>query len=259
MLSLERQAAILQVLKERGCATVDYLGKRLYVSNATVRRDLADMEARGLLKRVRGGAALPEGGGNDAPLLLRETKNQEKKNAIAALAVELLRDSAIVFLDSSSTVTALARRMGDLQNLTVLTSGIVTLGILNDAAPARLLSCGGVLRNQSSFTGASAIRTIEAFHADFFFFSCCGFSPEFGSTEAEEENAAVKRAMLANARTRVLLCDSTKFGQDYLCRMCGLEQIDYILTDRRPDIPLPERWQGTLLYPGGKVSPGREH
>ena len=248
MLTMERQAAILQVLKERSCATVGYLCGRLYASAATVRRDLADMEARGLLTRVRGGAALPAGGGSDAPLLLREAVEPEKKVYIAELAAELLRDSATIFLDSSSTVTALARRMAPFRNLTVLTNGVVTQNVLNDATSARVYSCGGELRNHSSFTGPSAVRTIRDFHADYFFFSCCGFSPAYGSTEAEEENAAVKRALLENARVRVLLCDSTKFGRDYLCRMCGIEQIDVIVTDRQPDWEPPAGWAGRLRF-----------
>ena len=73
-----------------------------------------------------------------------------------------------------------------------------------------------------------------------------------GSTEAEEENAAVKRAMSERAREKILLCDSTKFAHDYFFEACAIKTIDRIITDKRPSDTVVQALQGKLIYPENK-------
>ena len=235
MFVYERQNQILSVLEERQFATVDYLAKVLFTSPATVRRDLACMEQNGLLRRVRGGAVRIEGAEQDKPLLMRNRSEMEKKEKIARLALPLLKGSSTLFLDSSSTVTELARQFESLREVTVMTCGMATLQLLNDTTALNVLCCGGRLRNRSSFVGSTAVKAIRNFRADLFLFSCCGLTAEFGSSEADESNATVKRAMLEQAKRRILLCDSTKIGKDYFHRVCSLDEVDVIVTDTKPD------------------------
>ena len=235
MLSAERQEQILELLRENRHASVDFLSRKLYASAATVRRDLAYMDEMKLLRRVRGGAELIDGANRDTPLLVRSNKNRELKEKIASLSLRFAAGKRTMFLDSSSTVTMLAERMLDFRNITAICSGVATLQLLNERASAELICCGGIVVNNSSFAGPSALRTIENYHADVCFFSCCGLSLSCGTTEALEENAAVKKAMCGNSDFRVLLCDSTKFGLNFFCRSCGLGDIDVIVTDRKPE------------------------
>lgn len=234
MLSFERQQQILDILKEHKCVRVDFLCKKLYASGATIRRDLSEMDEKGLITRVRGGAALIEGTNQDAPLLVRSNENRDKKEYIAQLALRYVHDSATIFMDSSSTVTFLADKLAGFRDLSIVTNGIATMNSLNEYTTAKVFSSGGLIRNNSSFVGQIAIDSIQNFRADIFFFSCCGLSFEGGCTEADEDNAALKKQMWKNAKKRILLCDSTKVNQDYFCKVCDIQDIDLILMDPNP-------------------------
>ena len=120
------------------------------------------------------------------------------------------------------------------------------MNTLNENPLIKVAGSGGFIQNAATFVGQTAVDTISGFRADVFFFSCCGLSAEFGSSEAREEVAAVKRAMHRNAGKRVLLCDATKIGTDYFCRVCGLSEIDLIITDRKPE-------EGILAAAAGKL------
>lgn len=248
MLSYERQNQIIDILKERRSATVELLARQLFVSCATIRRDLAEMDKKRLICRVRGGAALVDGNNTDAPLLVRSATNREKKEQIASLALPLIQNGSTLLMDSSSTVTALARRLDAFYDITVVTNGMVTLSALNEIPTVKLFCCGGLLHNNSSFTGQTAIDAVQSFRADILIFSCCGLSASCGPTEASEQNAAIKRAMLKSAKKRVLLCDSTKFDDEYFCRVCELNEIDTIVTDTRPAEAFLSAYRGELIY-----------
>ncbi len=174
MLSFERQQQILELLNLHKCVTVDFLCKQLFASSATIRRDLAEMAEKNLIIRVHGGAALLEGANQDLPLLVRVNKHRDKKEAIAKLALRYIADSSAIFMDSSSTVTFLAEKLGNFRDLSVLTNGIHTMNTLNEQKNTKIFFCGGLIKDDSSVTGASAIDFIGCFHADLFFFSCCG-------------------------------------------------------------------------------------
>jgi len=234
MLYFERQKKILELIKKHECVTVEFLCERIYASPATVRRDLSQMFDGNLITRVRGGAAILEGSNHDEPSLLRFTKNVEKKKKIAAIAMRYIKNSNTLFLDSSSTSAFLAKELKAFQDLSVVTNGIQTINILSKDASARVFACGGLVIGDSSITGPEALRMIKNFRADILFFSCVGFSLSSGITDALQENAAVKREMIANSRKRILLCDSTKMNQEYFSRVCDSDEVDLIITDSEP-------------------------
>lgn len=248
MLMNERRQQILSILQQRKFVTVDKLCEMLYSSPATIRRDLAEMSDQGMLSRLRGGAELPEGSNSDMPLLLRFQKEKVKKEIIAELTSRYFKDAVTVFMDSSSTVYYLARQFKDYTGKSVITNGLATANFLNEHTSATVYCTGGRIFHQSGFVGSHAVETIKSFCADLFFFSCCGFSDNNGPTEAEEENAVIKRAMIQNAKKKVLLCDSTKFERDYFCRVCSLDSIDLIVTDKKPDKQISELLRGKLIF-----------
>lgn len=248
MLSFERKNQIIEILKQHQSVTVKDLSSKLYSSEATIRRDLAQLDADGAIKRVRGGAVLIEGSNNDLPVLLRTNKEREKKEKIAQLALSYVKNSTTIFMDPSSTVTTLAYKLNRFHDITVVTNGIAVLNVLNENTSLKVISSGGVIYKKSSFIGQQAIENIEMYHADLFFFSCCGFSLQCGSTEASEQNAAVKKAMCKNAKKRILLCDSTKIGSDFFCKACDTKDIDVIITDKRPSREFLEGFRGIWRY-----------
>lgn len=251
MLSYERQNQIIALLREQKCATVEELSSALFASAATIRRDLAEMDKKGMITRVRGGAALVEGTNDDAPLLLRLSKEQGKKKSIARLALPFLQNVQTLFLDSSSTVTALAEELGKNKRLSVVTNGVATLNVLNENAAVKVFATGGLIKNNSSFVGPIAIHAVQQFHAEVFLCSCCGLSLLAGVTEASEDTTAIKQQMLQNAKRRILLCDSTKIGQEFFLKACDVQDMDMIITDQKPDSLFLSALKGKteVIYP----------
>lgn len=235
MVSFERQQQIINILKENKFVTIRLLCKKLFASEATIRRDLNIMQKKGLIVRIRGGATLIKGTNQDTPLFIRSTKDKERKKIIAQLATEYINNSITLFMDSSSTVTFLAEKLSDFENLSIVTNGISTINVLNEFTSVKIFSTGGIIKNNSSMIGQLALNNISNFRADILFFSCCGLSTEFGTTEASEDNAEIKKLMCKNSKRRILLCDSTKFNQEFFCKVCDIKDIDIIITDKKPN------------------------
>ena len=233
MLTYERQLEIMEIIKKNQVVTVDYLSKKLFASPATIRRDLSDMEKKGLLKRIHGGATIFESTAADAPLLLRTKKETDKKRRIAELALPLVASNSIIFMDSSSTVTMLATLFDRFTDKNIITNGLVTANVLNEKTDNNVYLTGGQIVGNSSLIGNFGIKMAESINADLCFFSCCGFDTK-GTTEAKENIGVFKEAMVRNARKNVLLCDSTKFSHSYFCNAIDISCIDTVVTDKKP-------------------------
>lgn len=236
MFTEERQQKILSILQSNKSVTVAQIGKTLYVSEATVRRDLAAMEQAGLVKRTHGGAMLLEGSGDERSFLFREQEQVAQKRKIAALAARLLADNATLFLDSSSTVGMLVPHLSRFRNLSVITTGLQNALLLSQQTEAKLYVTGGAVNSRSnSMAGSETLTALSKLHADIAVISCSGISAEHGVTDAAMEQARLKSVMLRNSETRILLCDSRKFGRTFMCETCGFDDLDFAVTDTRPD------------------------
>lgn len=232
MLPLERQNRILEILAQKRAATVDELCSTLYSSGATIRRDLKMLETTGLIRRTHGGAVYIDSNTTDFPMPLRETENPEKKELLVRRALPLIRDGLTLFLDSSSTVCHLAKHLGGYQQLRVVTNSLKTANILAELDGPEVHCTGGRLReNAMSFVGTQAIHFVQQFSADYAFISCRGIHPQAGITDADENEAEIKRMYIQNAAETVLLCDSSKIGRRSFCRIAPLQDIRHIITD----------------------------
>lgn len=233
---MERQNAILEILADRKAISVEDLCALLYSSGATVRRDLALLESRGMLKRTHGGAVFLDGLAKDSPIMLRESENIGPKEFIAKQAVSFVKDGQTLFLDSSTTACQLAARLNGFHNLRVITNGLKTAMILSSINGISVYSTGGRLRDNSlSFIGAQTLKFISQFHADIAFFSCRGIHPIGGITDSNEDEAEVKKCYLKNASSSILLCDSSKINRQLFCKICDISDVNKILADT----PLP--------------------
>jgi DeoR/GlpR family transcriptional regulator of sugar metabolism len=234
MLMEARQQQILELLNRRKSVTVKELSQVLFVSPATVRRDLSVMEKMGMIKRSHGGAVLFETNNNETSSWVREQENIHKKKKIAKLALDFFRPDCSVFLDSSSSAGAVIPLLKSLP-CTVITNGLKNALLLSQQCPAKIYITGGTVNSQSSsVVGSDTIQKLEQLNTDLAMVSCGGLTVNNGVMDASFEQAVLKRAMLSHAKVRVLLCDSSKFGISLLCRTCGFDQVDYILTDCDP-------------------------
>lgn len=232
MLPLERQNKILDILEKRQAATVDELSALLYSSGATIRRDLQALENKGLIRRTHGGAVHIDGGSHDFPMTLRENENLGAKEIMAQRALSLVRDGQTLFMDSSSTVCRLARHLTGFQRLRVITNGLKTASILSEHDGIEIYGTGGKLRDTAmSFVGNQAMEYARQFHADYAFISCRGVDTEVGITDSDENEAQLKRIYIQNAKRVVLLCDGSKIGQRFFCKVAPLDSVWKIITN----------------------------
>ncbi len=233
MLTHERQQHIIDFLTKKKSATVAKLAKKLFVSQATIRRDLSDMEKQGLLKRSHGGAVLLESNNAESSLLVREQENIKEKKAIAELAVDFIRDNYTVFMDSSSTVSNIIPLLKKFSSLTVITTGLKNAMLLSQGTDAKIYLAGGMVNsNSNSIVGSDTTVFLSRFNADICFVSCSGIDQDGQITDVSIEQSNIKNIMVNGSDIKVLLCDSGKFNAKYLCKSFTISDFDYILTDK---------------------------
>ncbi|MBQ4612672.1 MAG: DeoR/GlpR transcriptional regulator [Clostridia bacterium] len=232
MLPLERRNKILEILKSRQAATVDDLCAALYSSGATIRRDLNILESNGLIRRTHGGAVHIESTARDFPLSLRESENLSAKEVLAQKALPYIKDGMTLFMDSSSTVNHLARRLSGFHNIRVITNGLKTASVLSEMNGIEVYGTGGRLRATAmSFVGNQAMEFVRQFNADIAFISCRGVDPDVGITDSDENEANLKRIYIQNAKNVILLCDNSKIGKRYFCKVAPLDGVRKIITN----------------------------
>ncbi len=228
MLQIERHKQILQLLEQKSALRVQELAKTLYTSEATVRRDLCELEKAGLLRRVYGGVTLNEA---QMPLDFRRRENAAAKREIAAKAAALIADGDTVFLDSSSTAQHLLPHLARFRDLTVITNSHSVMEELC-GSPHRLFSTGGRLvpRNRA-YVGPVAEATLGDLMPSIAFFSSQGVGQDGEITDDSEEETSLRRVLLRRAARTVFLCDTGKLGKTHLFRVCHLSQVDEVICD----------------------------
>jgi DeoR/GlpR family transcriptional regulator of sugar metabolism len=229
-----RQQRIAQLVRESGSVTVAALETEFGVSPATVRRDLAALEGQGKVRRTHGGAVMPSVAQHEDSFQQRLGEAVEAKKRLARAASELLEEDETVFIDSSTTAYYAVRRMlADASNVTFLTSLLPVMDLFSTADPSAvsMVGFGGMFRALTlSFVGPCTIRMIESYRADRTFFSVKGITPDGQLTEANQLEAEVKRAMIRQAASSVLLVDGRKFERQGLSVITHISEVSLVMT-----------------------------
>ena len=216
MLAEARRAEIIELLRAHGSVSVAQVQEQLGVSQMTARRDLAELDRRGVAVRTHGGAVLPNISAHEDSFSTRLAAETDAKDAIAIAAVEELSPRDSVFLDSSTTSYFVARQVIELGlELTLITNSLAVMGLVaNQSAPnITLIGVGGLLRQLTqSFVGPDAIRTINGHFCDHAFLSVKALAPTGMLADADALEAEVKRAMIAQAREPILLISASKLA-----------------------------------------------
>ncbi len=229
----ERRALILQLIESEGEVTVRDLSRRAGVSEMTVRRDLEILASRGALVRLHGRAIAPVLRSQEPPFDVRAATASEAKTKIGALAADLIKEGESVILDTGTTTLEVARALGGRRNLTVFTPSLRVATILADEPGIRLMLCGGIVRRgELSLTGDLAVNSFADFRFDTAVIGVGGIDPTAGLTEHNLDDARVKRAEVEAARRIVVVADATKLGRVAFARICPLDQVDVLVTDR---------------------------
>ena len=228
----ERQNEILKWLKENKTAGVNELAKALFVSEATIRRDLAEMKSMGLVERSHGGALLPENA-EEISIFFRMEKNANEKERAATKALPYIPPFKSLFIDSSSTALALAERL-DLSFKTVVTNNLQTAIQLSKKPNLNLILLGGNVHfNTNSATGSWTARQLEDFAFDLMISSCAAVIGD-ATFERSLDQKEIKRAAFMRCKQKILLIDHTKFSAHGTYRLAALSDYDLVITDAPP-------------------------
>lgn len=246
----QRLEKIRELVKENKKVVVSQLSEMFDVTEETIRRDLEKLEAEGLVARTYGGAVLnQEMSREKIHFLKRVQTNMEQKQQIAEKAAEVIKVSASIGADSSSTVLEALKMIRDEQGITILTNSVEALRELS-LSSLSVVSTGGVLdKNSLSLQGVSAKNSICNYSVDIALISCKGLNMDGGVYDSNESEAELKQLLIARANKVVLLVDDSKFGKTAFIRLAGLEQIDTIITNQEVD----KEWAELLAKNNVKV------
>jgi DeoR/GlpR family transcriptional regulator of sugar metabolism len=230
MLTAERRQAILARVEREGRVVASELVASLGVSEDTVRRDLRELAGQGLLQRVHGGALAPAPAA--ASFTQRLEISHEQKAALAEAALPLLVGARVIVLDGGTTTLELARRLPLLYDGTVVTnSPPVASALANHPKAAVVLVGGRLLKESQVAVGAAAVEALHTVRADVCVLGICSLHPDVGVTTPDDEEAYVKRAMVASAGEVIALATADKLRTASPWVVAQLADIDHLVTD----------------------------
>jgi DeoR family transcriptional regulator, fructose operon transcriptional repressor len=230
-------------LSADGRVSIAALASGLAVSEMTIRRDLDELEALGVARRVRGGAVAigPE------PFAQRHRHNAKAKARMAEKLLGMLPLAGTVAFDASTTVHRLATSIRAARDLTVVTNGLDAFQALSRVPGVNPTLTGGTREPRTgSLVGPVAVRTAEEFLFDVFVCSAAALDPDVGSSEASLAEAEVKRSFARTSARVVLAVDHTKLGTRAHSRMFRLAQLDSLVTDLSPTDERLDPYRGAV-------------
>lgn len=236
-----RQADLAAFVSDAGEVTVSMLAERYNVSTDTIRRDLDQLDAEGILVRTHGGAmslaALPR---RDAGLNVRLTLQTAQKEEIGRLAARLVEDRSVLMINAGTTTLAVARNLRDHRQLTIATNNLLLPSEVSPEAVRDLYVFGGSVRTVSQATTGPVRfqvgpRATELdLQADLALIAVGGISAEGGCSTSNLEEATMMADMIACASRVAILADSSKFDRQLFAQVTGFARVDHLVTDRRP-------------------------
>lgn len=235
MHAAQREKLILDALERTGFVSYRELEGALPASPATIRRDLARLEDEGLIRRVRGGAKRP-GDPAAAPRLLGTpfdqsiTQNLAAKQAIGRAAAALVEPGEGIMLDGGSTTLQMCPHLAGLDCQVLTNSLHIVNALLPQDGTRILVPSGALFREQNIILAPSGEDSMPRFHAPKLFMGAAAVGPQ-GAMQADIILVAAERRLIDRAESVVLLVDSSKFHTSSGAIVCGLDEIDVLITD----------------------------
>ncbi|WP_228992097.1 DeoR/GlpR family DNA-binding transcription regulator [Streptomyces sp. DH8] len=243
LLAEQRRALILDEVRRRGGVRVNELTRTLNVSDMTIRRDLDALARQGVVEKVHGGAVpVVEASTHEPGFEAKSALEQSAKEEIARAAAALAAPGSAIALSGGTTTFALARRLLDVPDLTVVTNSVRVADVFHDArcpaggavarpGAATVVLTGGVRTPSDALVGPVADRAIDSLHFDVLFLGVHGISSEAGLSTPNLAEAETNRRLVRAARRIVVVADHTKWGTVGLSSFASLEEVDTFVTD----------------------------
>lgn len=228
-----RLKTIISATQSPGGVRVADLAEATSTSQMTIRRDLDELERRGVLRRTHGGAVSLPTRGTRLPFAVRLDSNLDEKQAIADAAQGLIPDGASVIVDTGTTCTAVAQALAG-RDLTVLALSVHVAAALGECPGVRIVTPGGLLdSDELAWEGHRAVQEVRDFRADFAILGVCAWD-ETGMTSTSAHDAEVKKSILEAAGRRLAVATADKIGTSATFRVGAGEQVDTLVTGRLP-------------------------
>lgn len=232
--SANRQSLILSRLARDGQVMVDDLAADMAVTTQTIRRDLSALCDAGRARRVHGGAraiSTTTNVGYD----VRQRAFGAEKAAIGAAAAALVPDACSVMINIGTTTEHAARALVDRRDLVVISNNINVINLLIGSQARELILAGGVVRpSDGAIVGEDAVAFIDRYKADYAIIGASALDRDGAVLDFDTREVAVARAILRNARTRILVADHTKFDVSAPVRICEIGEVDHLITNAPP-------------------------
>ena len=233
MIPAERRELILNTLNENGVLHTQDIIERCDVSDITIRRDLAELEAKGLLIRTHGGAIKSQAIDKLFTYAEKMNQNRQNKEAICQLAATYISEGDIVFVDCGTTLSLLPKFLVSFKSLTVITTSLPVIYELFNNPNIRLSLIGGEIDVERQATyGSIAEDTIGNYHANKAFIGADGLSLKKGLSSYDEKEGSISRKMIENSDEAFLLCDSSKIEKNSFVKFASINNIHHLITDK---------------------------
>ncbi|MHA3064271.1 DeoR/GlpR family DNA-binding transcription regulator [Acinetobacter sp. ANC 4641] len=237
MLQQERLHRIQALLKKIQRISTERVMQELDISRETARRDIIELEALGVAKRVHGGIVAVDSVAVEAPLNVRHTQMAKEKRAIARAALQHVHIGQTIFLDAGSTTSILAEELRTLSGLTIITNSLqavfnLTVGYEHDAPAHEIILLGGRVQQRPQTQGDLAISEIYRYQADIALLSPVGVDPIHGASSFYSEEANIAQAMVKQAKQTFILADQTKLDVVSRVRYAQSHEVSMLISNQ---------------------------
>ena len=222
----ERWNKILDLLDKKGSLSLKDLMEHCDVSEATVRRDLTNLEAKNLLFRTHGGAIKRSvaRGSEDSVEMKRADFLQEKREVAKYICDNILQSGQTIYLDAGTSTYEMIERLRD-RKLTVVTNSTYHLSKLINNKIHTIILGGTIKHSTQAVIGSVAIEQLKKYSFDMCFIGCNGIDENFGVTTAEENESFIKATALKNSKKKYILADKSKFGHRKFQKFAELDDV----------------------------------
>lgn len=230
----DRKSQILEIVGDRGFASIEQLAAHFAVTQQTVRRIVNLLCEQGVLRRIHGGVSLPVQNENLA-YGRRQRLNSEAKRRIARAVASFIPDGASLMIGLGTTPEFAAQALRDHQGLRVITNSLNVAAAFGPNPEVEITMAGGTLRPlDRDIVGDAAVRFFSGFKADFGMFGVGGIDVDGTLLDFHSDEVKTRQAIVGNCRTALLVADCTKFGRNATVRGGHLADCHFLFTDGPP-------------------------
>ncbi|GAB1583776.1 DeoR/GlpR family DNA-binding transcription regulator [Phyllobacterium phragmitis] len=245
----ERRQEIINLLVENRAVDLDDLAGRFAVSKMTIHRDLDDLEAAGVLRKIRGGATIDAGTQFESDFRFRQMQEAEVKQAIGRVAVDLVEPGMTIIVNDGSMAAVFGEMLLAKRPLTIVTNNAAIMERVKGENGIRLIALGGVYSPKfNAYLGIMTEEALSRLRADIAFVSAPAASGRY-AYHMDEDVVRTKRAMMKSSRQTCLLINSRRFGHTALHVLGDLSEFSTIVSDK----PLPEEVLAELAHAGTTI------